>query len=375
MIYSYDVNWDDDLKYAQKAVEFLEKDFNPNDYPMWSVNYLNWKLSNSNPAGKGFFHIMLCNDKVIGTASLTRKRLILDGKEILGGEIGDTYSSSKLRKIAKPKSLSFLDSNPSSYINKSIFGRCIAEITHRAERTGVDCIYGTPNKNSYPGYTSRLNFIDLKEYMNFSMSRYSLEYFSTKLPKLIFASISILDKILFRSISLFSSRKESKNKLILEEVFPSDDQINILWETEKPHIGLSLIRDSLYWRHRYLKHPINNYKIISIRINNSLCGIIALRIIRDEYGFGTVMISEWLVKKEISFRVLLKSLIRFFDDNKIKKYNFWVQFSIKSFFYSIINGFVPTSRIPIIFFQSRNFVKIRKDIKDFKFFMGSSDNV
>ena len=106
------------------------------------------------------------DDKIVGTATLTKKRAIYNSQELVVGEVGDTYTLSDIIRNGKPTSLSNLNSNPNSYVNRSVFGRLISETTHRASIDGVSIISGTPNKNSFAGYTKRLKFLNYKQYKN-----------------------------------------------------------------------------------------------------------------------------------------------------------------------------------------------------------------
>ena len=43
-------------------------------------------------------------------------------------------------------------------------------------------IYGTPNNNSYPGYTNRLGFVDYKQYGNTAYYRPTAQLLLAKYP-------------------------------------------------------------------------------------------------------------------------------------------------------------------------------------------------
>ena len=163
---------DDNLALIDKVVEFLRNQY-PYDFggELWTREYFEWKLGSANPSGKGFLSVALSNGMVIGVVTLTRKRILLNGARLDGGEVGDSYSSSKGRRNFYPFEISALDPNQNSYLNKSIFGRLASEVRFRAENSRVSLIYGVPNKNAYPGWVNRLNYFETKEYNNISFSR------------------------------------------------------------------------------------------------------------------------------------------------------------------------------------------------------------
>ena len=62
---------------------------------------MRWKLSSINPAGKGSLAFAKIGDKVVGTVSLSKKKVLIDGVEVIVGVIGDTYSSAEIRRFAR----------------------------------------------------------------------------------------------------------------------------------------------------------------------------------------------------------------------------------------------------------------------------------
>ena len=162
--------WDiiiaDDLSKIGDAAKFLQSFYPPEIDTIWSEDYFRWKLGKQNPAGAGFMTLAICDNNVVGTTTITKKRLWINGKLIIGGEIGDTYTHPDFLRQGKPAALHKLTPDPEAYLNKSIFGRLVTETISRATNAGVSIIYGTPNANSMPGYTKRLNFIEYKNYPN-----------------------------------------------------------------------------------------------------------------------------------------------------------------------------------------------------------------
>ena len=135
----------DDLQLMDKVVAFLQGEFCPSDAdPLWSVEYFRWKLGPNNPAGAGYVSLAMLDDKVVGIVSLTKKRLLLNGKPVVGCEVGDTYTSALARRGVQPAVPSTLDPDPASFVNRSIFGRLASDARARAEaprrdRAGSRC--------------------------------------------------------------------------------------------------------------------------------------------------------------------------------------------------------------------------------------------
>ena len=134
----------DDLK---KVTDFLNKNFSIEDKDFfWKQENIKLKIFNS-PKGVGsFIYGITEDDKIIGTASLTIKRLVYNNKEIKIAEIGDTFTVQSKTYIDKNgyekfkclnnKNLNNIhDEKKLLFINKSIFGRLVEELKIKAKNT------------------------------------------------------------------------------------------------------------------------------------------------------------------------------------------------------------------------------------------------
>ena len=283
---------DDDLLLLDKVVQFLR-----NEYPyqlggeLWTQEYFEWKLGEKNPGGKGFMSVALFNGIVIGVVTLTRKRILLNGVKYDGGEVGDSYSSIKARRNFFPYELSKHDSNPKSYLNKSIFGRLASDVRVRAENHGVSTIYGVPNKNAYPGWVNRLDYFEAKECNNMSFSRPGNYYLVNKFIKLknILFIFNIINRIIIGITSFLYNFKYKNINFICDK--PENYEIDKLWEKVKPQKGFSLIRDEAYWKYRYLTRPKVEYTLFSYYLDRELIGLVSVRMIEDNKFMKTICLS------------------------------------------------------------------------------------
>ena len=94
----------------------------------------------------------------------------------------DTFTSLAIRRGGLPLNLTASNSNPNSYINKSVFGRLAHETRIRAEKMGVEFIYGTPNMNAFPGWTKNLGYRELIDIKVRNYYRPTAKYVCTKFP-------------------------------------------------------------------------------------------------------------------------------------------------------------------------------------------------
>jgi hypothetical protein len=379
MITTWDAIEDDNLNFAEKTVTFLQSEFCPSGVdPIWSVDYFKWKLSNINPAGSGYLSVALCNNRVIGTVSLTRKRILINGIEYMGGEVGDSYSSNLFRCRTTCSSLSSYDSNPDSYINKSIFGRLASDVRARAEASGVSIIYGTPNKNAYPGWTKRLEYFDLITYDNQNYLRPTVHFIARKLPmKMLFcAAMYATEKVWLNFSKILNTSISDRNKKhTIEMGPPSDQEIDFLWDEVRPTIGFSLVRDSKYWVHRYKQYPLGIYSFFRVYDKERLVAFVVTRKATTNTGKKIVYIVEWMINESDLFEYIVYHIIDIYRKDEIDAFSFYASGSLFKGRYSIKYGFVKRNRVPIIFANTEEAQLLKKLNNDFHFYIGNTDAI
>jgi hypothetical protein len=374
-------NWfsidDDDLSKVDKAADFLQREFcPPGADPMWSAEYFRWKLGAANPAGKGYISLAMLEDRVIGTLSLTKKRLIINGNECIGAEWGEGYSSAVIRHSVQPINLSPNDPDPDSYINKSIFGRLASVIRRRAEADGLFIIYGTPNSNAYPGWVNKLGHFDFSEYWNQSFSRPTSGFIAHKYPSLSFLSI-VLRNIEKSSIAL---QKTIYSKVLCKNLdfqinIPSDNELDELWTRLKPGKGFSLVRDASYWRYRYMIHPIAKYNFFAIQEKGHLIGVAVTRLYSGAGGKRIVAVAEWMIEERIPFGYVLSMIMNHYRDSDAAMFILWAGKFIREGRAAVRCLFFPRRRVPIIIADTPH-GRLLHDMSDnIKFYLGSSDNI
>lgn len=375
-IYWATVN-DDRLELVDKTVNFLQTEFCPAGADsMWSVEYFRWKLGEANPAGKGYISLAMIEDKVVGVVSLTRKRVLINGVEYAGGEVGDSYSSGAIRRNSKPDSISSIDSNPDSYINKSIFGRLASDVRSRAEADGITIIYGTPNKNAYPGWIKRLNYFDFTKHENGSFSRPTTTLLTKKHPALnplkpILRAIDFSWQAIHRALFGNSIGKG----LEIDVNFPATAEIEALWSRVKPAHGFSLVRDSAYWRHRYFGHPFAQYSFFGIRQHGELVGIVVTRFAVVADRKCVVYLAEWMLEDMVGFGYVLSSVMAHYRDTDVQTFNFWAQRGSCEARAAAKALFFYRNRVPIIFADFPQARTLLDTASEMKFYLGSADAV
>lgn len=367
----------DNLSLSGEAVAFLQGEFCPLDVDdIWSTEYFQWKIGSGNPAGPGFLSLAILDDKVVGVVSLTKKRVLINGLELIAGEVGDTYTSAAIRMRGKPAILSPIDSDPASFINRSVFGRLATELRVRAEACGIGIIYGTPNSNAYPGWTKRLSYFDFQAYSNYSFTRPTWRMLIRRHPFFSCAKyvLQLMENTLISAQVKICNAKNSS--LLFEFEKPTEKQVNELWARIRPSKGFSLVRDFIYWRHRYLDHPLAKYNFCCIYRKGSLVGMAVVRLTMTTGEIPILFIVEWMLEDDVPFNYLLTNILQACKAWKIDAFKFWANGSGREGGLAWKNLFLKRSRVPIILFDSiagRSLEKMSSD--SFCFHMGSTDAI
>lgn len=289
-------------EHVQAVVNFLDGEFgdrNANFY--WTENLLNWKVGSFNLAGEGVIFSANLNGRTIASVTLTLKKLYFEKKVYLVAEIGDTYTSAEfLSKASRNKyacNTAYTGQCKSTeYINGSIFGRLVVEAVDWARQSGIQAVYGTPNKNSCAGYVKRLDFrlINIDSYRVRLRVILTAKLIQTKtyLPKGLTKIFGYGSQFLSQTILLRSTLMLNKfqiNELIVNANAEFDD----FWRSTLRRNKSSLVKDKNWLIWRYQIHPENNYKIFTIQSDGLLQGWLVLKIEQSKIR-KTITICDWL---------------------------------------------------------------------------------
>jgi len=363
---------------VREVADFLQRNFCPKGVePMWSLKSFLWKFDNEVVSGGGYLSCAMCDGKIVGVASLTKKRALINGKECIVGELGDTYTLPSIMRKSRPLSLSETDSNPNSYINKSIFGRLINDIVNKALDDNISIIYGTPNNNSYPGYTKKLGFVDTANYNNISYIRPTARMLANRYK--ILKPFDIILKYI-EMVLIMSQSSIYNNILFVKSEFSpcniNESEINKLWDDIKPQSGFSLIRDYSYWMHRYVKHPDMEYKFFEVRIRKQLAAIVVTRYFKVSNNKNAVAIVEWMMEDSKYFKLMLSNIVNYYKRSQIDYFYLWAE-ELGEYAKAAKNVlFVFKKKAPIIIANTETAASdLIINSQSLSFFLGSSDAV
>ncbi len=285
-----------------EAADFLNQEYGNSKIGLrWSRELFSWKIGTLNPAGPGLLICARLKGKIVGSVSLTVKRLQYRGSEYRVAEIGDVYTSKALLtksaygeyKCASEYRGTFRESE---YLNSSIFGRLAADVIDRAAALGVVAIYGTPSAQSLPAFTKRLGFRLIDQNRIGSRVLLTAKLISWKFTILrsaesLFGLVINVASTILLAIPTIGLR----DCQIVELQEPAGTEFDTLWgKVAHGGIGASVIKDKTWISWRYQSHPDSVYKIVTLRIRETLVAWIVLKIHSGDDGQRTIFVCDWL---------------------------------------------------------------------------------
>ena len=387
-------HWDeivaDDLegKLLSKVVAFLKTFEPPGGDPRWSAEHFKWKLE-QNPAGRGYLSCAVANDMVVGTASITPKRIWYRNKVVLGGEAGDIYTHPEHRK-PRSKGKKVLENNTvsekvSNYTHKSIFGKLATQNTVRALKRDVNVIYGVPNAAASPGWkrmgyrVHSMHLLNLYRpsilsvFNRWKLAEFSKKSFFRPLISILSTFESLLEAVSFK----FWQSKEKRMGYSIERKSEATSDLADLWERVKFQREFSLVRDQRYFQHRFVENPLAKYEFYMVSHKGKLCGVIVLRVHLTGGGLNACTIADWLYdeSKEHLFPVMLAHVIHDQYSKGIRNFKSWCgeRRKAKTFFHKL--GFISTGYSPIILYPNDLGREILATCPSLDFTIASSDNI
>ncbi|MFH2058520.1 MAG: hypothetical protein ABIJ59_06440 [Pseudomonadota bacterium] len=355
--------------YGDKILPLVELFFRQFKHPdsgnMWSTVYFRWKLIN-NPVGKGLLSCAIYGDEIIGTASMTLKRIWLNQITMIGAETGDTFTNSEFSKNGKKADV-YYEKNASlprskEYIDVSVMGRLLYENTQKAQEDNINIIYGTPNEQSLAGYIKKLDYychsdkiVHLMKptvlFMNIILSRYFGQL--NKYGKFIINWLYKLNKIIENMYSKYWKFRQLSAGYSIETIGNLDESFDSFWNRIKHQYQFSLVKDREYFCYRFIDTVHARYSIFVLKKKHEIFGILVTRNITSSDGSKMCYIADWLIDKtrQNILTYLLSHVVNKALRDDISSFRTWVvNKNLFSAFYKL--GFMKYSKTPIIFFKS-----------------------
>lgn len=273
------------------TADFFNSHFPGVHAPRSTPELFRWKLTAANPAGSGLLALAVHDDEIVGTMTATMKRCVVDGMPRTAAEVGDTYTHPAFRRAGEAAEFATGTAGTHHYLNKSVFGRLVFEVTRRLREHGTELIYGTPNGSSLPGYVNRGGYIELLHCGVRSWHRPTAELATgTILPTFIARSATSGVNVVAR----LANRPPGAG-LTVHEDGATQTEFDDLWAKARLVSGVQLVQDAAYFEHRFLAHPDARYDLHSVRRDCRLVAVVVVRRLQRPNGRWTQAIADWIV--------------------------------------------------------------------------------
>ena len=164
-------------------------------------------------------------------------------------------------------------------------------------------------------------------------------------------------------------------KISVKYEMPSEADLNKLWLSVRPSKGFSLVRDFLYWKHRYADHPHSKYQFISFYSDKDLIALAVTRKSISRLNNSAIAIVEWMNEDSFRFGQILASTLNLYKNSNVNYFYVWLQSLSHNASIANRNFFFLKKQAPIIFADNLISRDLLENEKDMIFFLGSSDAI
>ncbi|WP_028892762.1 GNAT family N-acetyltransferase [Tenacibaculum sp. 47A_GOM-205m] len=247
---------------SSKTLSLFKRCFDKNGSPK-EEEKVKWQFLES-PINERYVDIALDkkNNQVAAIYAIFPIAFILDSKIVTASQSLDTMTDK-------------------DYRGKGLFVNLAKDVYDKASQNNIQFVYGFPNGNSIHGFIRKLNWINLDP-VPFLIKPLKTKYFTKRISFLSWLPNINLSKV--------------KNKLVIKDIsiiennlFPNE--VNKIWYEFSKSFKVALNRDKEYLDWRYLKKPLENYRIIhAYTKENEYLGFVVFAI-KEKHGgkIGYVM--------------------------------------------------------------------------------------
>lgn len=310
-----------------------------------------WKLGPSNPAGQGILAVAVADDAAIaGVMSATMKRMTIGARSVTGSETGDTFTHPDFRRSGRAAETA-PGTTADHYLNRSVFGRLVDEVSRALADRAVEIVYSTPNDQSRPGYCRRGGYEVAETASARSWHCPQPSIFADRLPGRI-------GQITFAAFDALRSRPrhrlktgESMTTISLRRDTPAPifKTIDRLWRSRPPGGNVVLIQDGDWIRHRYALHPSQSYDLHLVGGADRPSAFVISRTITRSHGATTLCLTEWSPSLSIDGRRFSELLFMVVENaHDVDTVSAWTDQRPGTWMRMVRAGFIPINSVPVI---------------------------
>jgi len=310
-----------------------------------------WKLGPSNPAGQGILAAAVADDGVIaGVMSATMKRMAIGARSVIGSETGDTFTHPDFRRSGRAAEIAPGTTND-HYLNRSVFGRLVDEVSRALANRAVEIVYSTPNDQSRPGYCRRGGYEVAATASARSWHCPQPSLFADRLPR----RIGQVAFTAFDTLRSGSRRRlktgESMETISLRRDTPTPifETIDRLWRSRPPGGDVVLVQDGDWIRHRYALHPSQSYDLHLVGEAGRPNAFAISRTITRSHGATTRCLTEWSPSLSVDGRRFSELLFKLVENARdVDTVSAWTNQRPGTWMRMVRAGFIPISSVPVV---------------------------
>ena len=338
--------------------EFRKKHFGHSLVRSHETEYYRWKCY-GNPVLAGEMWLAEDGGRLVGIKNVTPKPMKVLGEVMPVAETGDTFT------------------HP-DYQGRGIFTRLFQAAREKGMDRAIGLIYGTPNRNSLPGYMRRLNYAQVPiSVRSLAKPLFPRQILKKMLPVPFLAYlVSPALEVFSRMMFAVGKASAGRNGIHVSEAPSFPDDTDDLWEEVSGQYDVSLVRNREYLEWRYVANP-DTYSILIARDQrDALMGFMVTKTgFEEDVALGYVV--DFLVpegRTDILTTLLTVALDRFYQQ-RVSSVAVW---SIKgSHAGSVFRrfGFIPRAKNPLLCYQNEVGRELTSKTYKWHLAMGDTDNI
>jgi hypothetical protein len=310
-----------------------------------------WKLGATNPAGSGILAVAVTDDdEIAGVMTATMKQMTVEGRPVLGAETGDTFTHPDFRRAGRAAELS-AGTTADHYLNRSVFGRLVDEVSRSLFDQNVELVYGTPNDQSLPGYCRRGGYevapTASAQSWHCPLTRLFIDRFPAATGRVTAQAFDRIRQTLHRP----PDSPQEMTTIPLRRDTPTAvfNKVDRIWDNVPSGQHISIVQDGAWIRHRYALHPSQPYDLHLLGETDQPEAFAVSRTITRSRGATSRCIAEWsqsLVADPRRFGDLLARLIE--NTNDADTVSAWTEQRPAMWIRMLRAGFVPVKPVPVV---------------------------
>jgi len=321
------------------------------------MDLFQWKIVD-NYLMPGVINLVKDGDRICSIASVTPKRLMLDGHEMAAGEIADAYTDS-------------------AYQRQGMFPLLARQSTQEALNRGMDIVYSTPDRSSpsLQVFEKKANYLQMN---NLYLSVLSLPInltpvFQRKMHWLL-ANYAGAIAATFEFLGL-AVQKMASPTMSVDEVSEIPDDWEEFWQSCAARYDFLLARDRAAMEWRFFRHP-DNYTLFVARSEGKISGYAVCRIIHGD-ELSVMCVADYLFRPgtERNLRSVLVHIVSAALHAGVAAVNVWCPTDNPHCRVFRQFGFLARGRVALVAFRNELTESLAQRKLRWHFTLADSDNV